>query len=240
LRETSTSERTCIVTRQVQEPEAMIRFVRAPDGGLAPDIRSRLPGRGVYVTGTAERVAEAVRKQLFSRGFKAKVDAPAGLAQEVDALLERDCLQMLSLANKAGLALTGFGKVAEALEKGAVAALVEATDGGEDGRRKLGQSARRGAAASGVEPKIVTIFDSAQLDLALGRTNVIHAALAAGGPTAAFLTRCERLVLYRGEKAGETSAQTDDGRASAPLASAEKQQNFEQQGRDCDRGSGTE
>jgi hypothetical protein len=37
------------------------------------------------------------------------------------------------------------------------------------------------------------------LDLALGRTNVIHAALAGGPACKAFLTRCQRLTLYRSE-----------------------------------------
>jgi len=191
-------ERTCIVTRRQAPPEAMIRFVRAPDGALTPDIRSRLPGRGVWVTARAELVAEAARRQLFARALKAKVAASPNLAQDVDRLLETDCLQMLAMANKAGLVVTGFGKVGGALEKGAVAVLLEAVDGGEDGRRKVAQIARRAAADSAAPPETVAMFDSTQLDLALGRTNVIHAALAAGGPTAAFATRCRRLAAYRG------------------------------------------
>lgn len=191
-------ERTCIVTRRQAPPEAMIRFVRAPDGALTPDIRSRLPGRGVWVTARAELVAEAARRQLFARALKAKVAASPNLAQDVDRLLETDCLQMLAMANKAGLVVTGFGKVGGALEKGAVAVLLEAVDGGEDGRRKVAQIARRAAADSAAPPETVAMFDSTQLDLALGRTNVIHAALAAGGPTAAFATRCRRFAAYRG------------------------------------------
>ena len=181
MREAQPSERTCIVTREREAPEGMIRFVRAPDGVVTPDIGARLPGRGAWVTARADVVAEAARKQAFSRTLKAKSEAAPTLARDVDALLEADCLQMLALANKAGLVLTGFGKVATALEKGEARALIEASNGGEDGRRKVAQCARRGAAATGVSPKIVTIFTSGQLDLALGRTNVIHAALVAGG-----------------------------------------------------------
>ena len=118
MREAQSHERTCIVTRRQDAPEGMIRFVRAPDGAVAPDIRSRLPGRGVWVTARADLVAEAARRQAFSRGLKAKAEAAATLAGDVDALLEADCLQMLALANKAGLVITGFGKVATALEKG--------------------------------------------------------------------------------------------------------------------------
>jgi uncharacterized protein len=190
-------ERTCIVTRRQDAPEAMIRFVCAPDGTVAPDIRSRLPGRGVWVSASADLVAEAARKQAFSRSLKVKAEASPTLSQDVDRLLEADCLQMLALVNKAGAAVFGFGKVATALEKGEIAVLIEAVDGGEDGRRKLAQSARRGEAATGAYPKAASIFTSGQLDLALGRTNVIHAGLVAGGPTDAFFSRVERLIRYR-------------------------------------------
>ncbi|HXY59277.1 MAG TPA: RNA-binding protein [Methylocystis sp.] len=212
--EARSPERTCIVTRRQLAPEAMIRFVRAPDGDVTPDIRSRLPGRGVWVTARAQLVAEAVRKQAFSRSLKVKAVAAPTLAQDVDALLEADCLQMLALANKAGAVVCGFGKVAEALEKGEAAVLIEAKDGGEDGRRKLAQAARRGAAASGRAPETVAIFASGQMDLALGRTNVIHAAVMSGGFAAPLLARCAKLAAYRGEEAPE--ALGDAGVCGAP------------------------
>jgi predicted RNA-binding protein YlxR (DUF448 family) len=193
-REPHVSERTCIVTRQSGAPEAMIRFVRGPDGALAPDIKARLPGRGVWVTARADVVAQAVQKRLFARALKTQVDAAPQLAEDVDRLLETDCLQMLSLANKAGAVAAGFGKVADALAQGSVRALIEARDGGEDGKRKLAQAARR----AGSTTPVIGLFSSLQLDLALGRTNVIHAALAGSGPTTAFIGRCRRLAAYRG------------------------------------------
>jgi uncharacterized protein len=226
------SERTCIVTRRRDAPEGMIRFVRAPDGVVTPDIRSRLPGRGVWVTARAELVAEAQRKQAFSRSLKEKAEAPATLAGDVDTLLERDCLQMLALANKAGLLTTGFAKTVAALESGAACILVEACDGGEDGRRKLAQSARRCEALTGASPKIVTIFASRQLDLALGRTNVIHAALAAGGPSAAFLARCARLAAYRGESMVDLTTGEEGGHALAPREFANANENLMRTGRE--------
>lgn len=214
MREKAT-ERTCIVTRRQAPPEAMIRFVRAPDGALTPDIRARLPGRGAWVTARAELVAQAVKRQAFARQLKAKVTASPTLAEEVDRLLEADCLQSLSMANKAGLVVTGFGKVCQALETGAVRAALEASDGAPDGKRKLAQAARRAAARAeraedGVET--VSLFSSEQLDLALGRTNVIHAALAPGGPTQAFLARCRRLAAYRSKSAPGEAVEFDHAR----------------------------
>jgi hypothetical protein len=195
------TERSCIVTRRREPPEAMIRFVLGPDGVVTPDIRAKLPGRGVWVGASAQLVAEAAKKRMFARGLKEQAETPPELAQDVDRLLENDCLQMLALANKAGAATCGFNKVEDVLSKGAAAVLLEAADGGADGKRKLRQIVRR-AAAQGHEkdgvPAIVGLFTSNQLDLALGRTNVIHAALASRGPGESFLARCRRLAAYRG------------------------------------------
>ena len=81
----------------------MIRFVRDPLGMITPDIRGRLPGRGVWVGAQAQLVAEATKKRLFAKSLKVKAEASPQLAEIVDHLLETDCLQMLGLANK------GFG-----------------------------------------------------------------------------------------------------------------------------------
>ncbi len=189
-------ERTCIVTRTKGAPEDMIRFVLGPGEAVTPDIRRKLPGRGVWITAKAALVAEAVRKHAFARGFKKKVVASENLAAEVEALLTTDCLQALSIANKAGAVTAGFGKVEEAIAGGVVAGLVHASDGGADGARKLGQSLRRRFGDSEARPRI-GLFRSDQLDLALGRANVIHAALLSGAASEAFLARCRRLAMYR-------------------------------------------
>ena len=44
------SERTCVVTRRTEPVARLIRFVMAPDGSVVPDLRRRLPGRGVWIT----------------------------------------------------------------------------------------------------------------------------------------------------------------------------------------------
>ncbi len=92
-------------------PEAMLRFALGPDGSVVPDIRRKLPGRGVWTRLSFETVKRAASKQAFSRAFRAKAQAPASLAEAVDALLERDALQSLSLANKAGGVVAGAFKV---------------------------------------------------------------------------------------------------------------------------------
>ncbi|MGB6177359.1 MAG: RNA-binding protein [Methylocella sp.] len=194
-------ERTCIVTRAKGLPEDMIRFVVGPGAIVVPDIRRKLPGRGVWVMARAGHVAEAVKRQAFSRGFKTKVAASESLAAEVEALMTTDCLQALSLAGKAGQVVSGFAKVEETIASGAVAGLVHASDCGADGMRKLGQSLRRRYGDERARPR-VELFRSGQLDLALGRANVIHAALIEGPASAGFLARCRKLTFYRSGSPG--------------------------------------
>jgi uncharacterized protein len=188
-------ERMCIVTRERRAPEELIRFVLGPDGTVVPDLNARLPGRGVWVTGRVELVEDAVRRRAFSRGLKTGAKAAATLPAEIDALLERDCLQSLSLANKAGAVVTGFTKVEAAINGGNIALLLHAKDASADGIRKVAQAARRKYRASCL-PQI-DLFASSQLDLALGRANVVHAALKAEPASRAFLVRCRRLAVYR-------------------------------------------
>ncbi len=199
------SERTCIVTRAVRAPSGMLRFVVGPDDTVFPDLKRKLPGRGVWVSAEALLVAEAVKRNLFAKAFKAKVQVSAHLVEEIDGLLEREVLQSLSICNKAGLVTAGSAKVEKVLAAGRVAALVHATDGGADGIRKMGQAVMRslGEAAARV-PRIV-LFASSQLDLALGRSNVIHAALKSGAASEVFLERCRRLAHYRGGIGGISS-----------------------------------
>lgn len=193
----SASERTCVATRVTLPPERLIRFVVGPEGMLVPDLRRKLPGRGVWVALSRLAVGEAIRRRAFERSLKTKVTVPAALADEIDALMVRDCLQSLSMANKAGLVTSGFAKVEARIGSGQVAAVIEASDGAEDGRRKIAQAIHRvqGEKAPGMH--VVTSFTGSDLELALGRVHVIHAALAPGPATEGFLHRWQRLVCYR-------------------------------------------
>jgi uncharacterized protein len=197
------TQRLCIATREVRPVGALIRFVVGPDGAVVPDLRRRLPGRGVWVTARRAAVAEAVRRHLFSRGFKSQVTVSPELPDELERLLEQSALNALSIARKAGLVIHGFAKVEAAVAAAAVAALIRAKDAGADGGRKLAHAflRRPGAPARPeAEGKIVEAFTSAQLDLALGRLNVVHAALLAGRASEAFLVRWRFLEDFRADK----------------------------------------
>jgi uncharacterized protein len=198
------TERLCIATRQARPVGMLIRFVVGPDGVVIPDVKRRLPGRGVWITAQRHLVAEAVRRRLFSRAFKAEVRTSPELPEELERLLEQSALNALSIAHKAGLVIQGFAKVEAAIASGGpLTALVRARDAGGDGGRKLVAAFNRHAGdrvEGEAEGKIVEAFTSVQLDLALGRLNVVHAALLAGRASEAFLVRWRFLENYRAEE----------------------------------------
>ncbi|MBO6509847.1 MAG: RNA-binding protein [Roseibium sp.] len=197
-RKNEPTERQCAVTREVLPVSSLIRFVLDPEGQVVPDLKRVLPGRGVWVTASREIVAEAEkdRKKVFGRGFKTEARVEPGLADRADALLERAALQALSMTRKAGEVVTGYAKVDAALRRDPVIGLIHASDAADDGVNKLAAlAANIDEPANGCQ--IVRLFDSAQLDLALGRSNVIHAALLAGQASENFLARVRALEQFR-------------------------------------------
>ena len=187
--DSSLTERMCIVTRAVLDESALLRFVRGPDGSVVPDLVRKLPGRGVWVSLDRAVLAEAVRKKLFSRGFGAEARADAGLPDLVARLLRQACLSYMSLAKKAGDGITGFMKVEELLGRGRARILLHAREAQPDGCRKLDK-----LMAPGVER--IALFSLDELDLAFGRSNVVHAAVAKGGLAEKLLAAVQRMEIY--------------------------------------------
>jgi uncharacterized protein len=153
-----------------------------------------LPGRGIWVTATEEALTEAIRRKAFARGFKRQVRLPPDLVGRTERQLERAALDALAVAGKAGLVASGFAKAEIALERGEAVALLHAAGASPDGIRKLDNAWRRG---SGGPLPVIGFLTVAQLDLALSRPNVIHAALLAGPISETFLARCRRLERFR-------------------------------------------
>ena len=172
----SSRERRDIVSGEVMDEARLIRFVPGPDGRVAPDLARKLPGRGIWVAADRASVEAAARKNLFARAAKAKVAAPADLADLVENLLRRRLLAALGLARKAGEITSGFEKVSQAISGQKAAWLIEASDGAYDGRRKLLAVARKQSRV----PGLIGAFSAAELGLALGAENVIHTAFLAG------------------------------------------------------------
>jgi uncharacterized protein len=209
-------ERLCVATRAVRPISELIRFVVGPDGEVVADVKGKLPGRGVWVTATQDALAEAIRRKAFARGFKRDVRVPADLVARTDRLLERALLDALAVAGKAGCVAPGFAKAEAALEHDAVVGLLHAAEASCEGIRKLEDACRRRQAGGPLA--VIRILTSAQLDLALGRPHVIHAALLAGPASNTLLARCRRIERFRSGNGRDRSDQAGGLQRTKPAA----------------------
>jgi predicted RNA-binding protein YlxR (DUF448 family) len=150
-----------------------------PDGAIVPDIEGRLPGRGLWLTPRRDIVQRAVAKKAFARAARRPVSASPELADRIESLLARRCVDLLGLSRRAGLATAGFDRVGEALRRGKVGLLLCAQDGAAAGRDKL-------IALADNLPS-VGVLTAAELGAAFGRERIVHAAVGGG-------TLCRRLM----------------------------------------------
>ncbi len=133
--------RMCALTRQVRPIDELIRFVVAPTGEVAPDLKRKLPGTRPVDFGVAKRrSSDAVKRGIFSKGFKRELRLPPTFAEDTERLMVKGAVEALAIAAKAGQVVSGFSKVETALKRGEATALVHASDGAADGIRKLDRS----------------------------------------------------------------------------------------------------
>jgi hypothetical protein len=124
-------------------------------------------------------------------------------------LLENAALDALAVARKAGLVAMGFAQVETALKREAVIALLHAAEAAPAGVKKLDSALRQSRQSGSV--RIIRILTTGQLDLALGRPNVIHAALLAGRANETFMARLRRLERFRNAEFGEAAELDEAG-----------------------------
>jgi predicted RNA-binding protein YlxR (DUF448 family) len=198
----SATERFCAVTREVKPVDELIRFALGPEG-IVPDIKRKLPGRGLWISADRTTLEHAVARNVFARGFKRDIRVTPDLVQQTEQLLVQATLDALAIAGKSGLVAAGFSKAEAALARKPVVALLHASEAAADGIAKLRAALRQRPDAEQVA--VVTAFSSAQLDLALGRTNVVHASLLAGPASDSFLARFARLRHFRNGEKGEAA-----------------------------------
>jgi predicted RNA-binding protein YlxR (DUF448 family)/ribosomal protein L30E len=194
-------ERRDIVSGEVLPDSRLLRFVADPDGNIVPDAAAKLPGRGLWVEASRDAVNKAVEKKLFSRAAKASVTATADLAARAEKALVMRMLGDLGIARRSGALALGFDNVLRTLESPKPPkVLIEALDGSADGKRKLYAAAHR------LERNCVVIesLTSAELGLALGRENVIHAAVQPGGLAERLTFDAERLSGFRPKNPART------------------------------------
>jgi len=184
--------RRCIVTGSVLPKEQLLRFVVGPDNMVVPDVEGRLPGRGIWLSPGRDVVNTAVTKRLFAKAARRAVSMPDDLADLIERILHRRCLDALALARRAGQAVAGFEKVKAELKAGRVAVLVQASDAAPDGRDKL----------KALAPGAVVIdqFDAAELGAVFGRDHAVHACVAPGGLARRLTTEAALLGGFRQER----------------------------------------
>jgi predicted RNA-binding protein YlxR (DUF448 family) len=189
--------RLCAVSRTQKPPEQLIRFVAAPDGVVTPDLARRLPGRGIWVDATRASVAEAMRRKVFARGMKQPATIPADLPELIERLMVRRLGETISLANKAGLVTTGSTRVEEAIATGKAVLLIHAADAAPGGQAKLDRKFETLVGPERAKEATVCELAGIELDLAIGRSNVVHAAASDGGASQRILQEAARLKRYR-------------------------------------------
>ena len=206
--DTCSPERTCVLTRRKGTKDELIRLALGPDGTVAPDVRARAPGRGAWIGVSRSELDEANAKgklkAALQRAFKTNaLTVPADLGERTEAALRQTALDRLGMEARAGNLVNGSDRIEAAARSGKVHLLLHAADAGEDGNRSLDQAWRVGGGGQwsmteGVifpEPRTI-------LSLALGRENVVHAALT--DPAAASRVRhaLARWLAFTGPERG--------------------------------------
>lgn len=158
--------RKCIVTGETAEKNLLLRFVEVENTGIVPDFKKKLGGKGVYVINAKSQLQKAISNNLFAKALKHKLKVDNNLAETVEDILHKQALQAVSLARKAGCLVWGLDKALDVIKKGKAAFVLEATDAGDDGKKKMASHAR------GME--IYSLFSSKELDEELNKENIVH------------------------------------------------------------------
>lgn len=190
----ATGGRRCAVRRQSAPRDGMVRFVVAPGGVVVPDLQEKLPGRGVWIGADRRLIDAPTTRHAFSRAAKEKIEPPAGLADRVEQGLVAHCVDLVGLAKRAGQLIAGFDQVEAALKSEPVALVLVASDAASGARRLAGLIGGR---------PVLTGLTRAELGRAIGRDELVYAAVAPGGIARKLVREATRLLGLRIDVAAE-------------------------------------
>ena len=108
-------QRHCALTRTLKPVDEMIRFVVGPGGDAVPDIKRKLPGRGIWITGTRAALDEAVKRNVFARGFKRRCGSPPIWRRRPSSCWSAARSMRWRSPAKPGQVIAGFAKVEAAI-----------------------------------------------------------------------------------------------------------------------------
>lgn len=206
-------ERKCILTGEHGTRGGLIRLALDADGGVHADLAARAPGRGAWLSPDRALIASAAAKGklrgVLMRAFKTtSIAVPDDLVATIAAGLERRALDRLGLENKAGNLIWGSERIGDALSSGRAKLLLHANDAAPDGTAKLDGKAR---GAPNMVVSVVLPVGREQLSLALGRENVVHAAVCDSAAAARVMAAVDRWRAFNGLISMDGEAVTASG-----------------------------
>ena len=212
----SAPERKCILTGEHGTRDALIRLALDDEGRVHADLAARAPGRGAWLSPDANLIATAAAKGklrgVLMRAFKTtSIAVPDDLVDTIAGGLQRRALDRLGLENKAGHLIWGSERIGDALNAGRVRLLLHANDAAPDGAAKLDGKAK---GAPNRVRSIVLPVGREILSLALGRENVVHAAVCETAAAARVSAAVGRWRAFNGldfNDMGADAAPADEG-----------------------------
>ena len=203
--------RRCLVTREQGERDRMLRFVLGPSRIVVPDLRAKLPGRGMWLSPRADVIEAAAKKGVFARAARGPVTLPPDLLSLVREELTRRVIDLLGLARRAGQAVAGFEKARETVVRGTAGLIMQASDGSADEARRLLSG------APGLS--VVRPLSAERLATAFGRDHVVHVAVLPGRLAERLQTESARLAGLNG---GPAAQEDQDKRRQAGAAMSDR------------------
>lgn len=181
--------RRCIVTRESLPTARLVRFVIGPGDEVVPDIRAKLPGRGLWLSARRDIVDRACASNLFAKAARRPAVVPGGLSDRVERLLGDRCIEVIGMARRAGQAVAGFEKARSWLRSGKAGIVVTAREAAPGGRAKLI------GPASGVT--VVDALSASELGRVFARAHVVHVAIGSGELARRLVVEANRLAGFR-------------------------------------------
>ena len=181
--------RRCVVTRESQPKESMIRFVLDPDRVLVPDLAAKLPGRGMWLSARADVLERATKRGAFAKAARGTVQLPPDLTARIEDGLKGRIRDLVGFARRSGQAVCGRESVREWMQAGKAGLLVEASDGSPAERSRL---------VGGWDLPVVTPLSAATLGGIFARDQAVHVAIARGRLAEAIAGEAARLAGITG------------------------------------------
>ncbi len=132
----SNAERTCAACRRKAPSRDLLRLAQTPDGGVVPDLRRNLGGRGAHVCPTRKCIVHALKKRSFDRLFNARVRYPSAddLLNAIRSSLLRNITTLLASGSASRFLCAGTDASRKCLNEGKAACMLLASDAAGRGR----------------------------------------------------------------------------------------------------------